>query len=253
MRFPKDQPFWTSVILHLAVLLGVFLVTVVQAFKPREAPHVFQMVEAPNEAEAEADPAPNEPVPPTPPEARVPEVPLPPVPQVRLPEPSPQPAPPEPRPSPAPAPEPAPLMSAEDFFRENPKPSPRPQPVRPRPSVAVPRIEVPELVVPANPSPSRPELSARDLSALADYSARLRSRIDASWTKPAQLAGVQLSAEVIFDVSPSGRVRNVRLRQSSGNSAFDQSILAAFRRVASAGATPTGEAHQFTLTFRMRD
>jgi TonB family protein len=88
---------------------------------------------------------------------------------------------------------------------------------------------------------------------LADYSARLRSRIDAAWTKPAQLAGVNLVAEIVFDVSASGRITNVRLSRSSGNSAFDQSILAALRRATSAGPTPTGQAHQFTLPFRMRD
>ena len=36
MKMPKDQPFWTSVILHLVVLLALFLVTIVQAFKPKE-------------------------------------------------------------------------------------------------------------------------------------------------------------------------------------------------------------------------
>ena len=34
----RNQPFWTSVILHLVVLLGVFLATIVQAFKPKERP-----------------------------------------------------------------------------------------------------------------------------------------------------------------------------------------------------------------------
>jgi protein TonB len=89
------------------------------------------------------------------------------------------------------------------------------------------------------------------MSALADYSSRLRSRIDAAWVKPAQLAGVRLFAEVVFDVSSSGRITNVRLRRGSGNKAFDQSILAAFRSVSSAGPTPTGQPHQFSLPFRM--
>ena len=49
MKIPKDQPFWTSVILHLVVLLALFLVTIVQAFKPKEKPHVFEMVDPANE------------------------------------------------------------------------------------------------------------------------------------------------------------------------------------------------------------
>jgi TonB family protein len=121
--------------------------------------------------------------------------------------------------------------------------------------VSVPQIDVPELVIPRNNSADNPspQLTPQQLSALASYSARLRARIDAAWVKPEQLAGVQLVAEVIFDVSPSGQITNVRLRRSSGNNAFDQSILSAYRRVTSAGPTPTGDSHQFTLAFRMRD
>ncbi|MEC7280881.1 MAG: TonB family protein, partial [Verrucomicrobiota bacterium] len=80
---------------------------------------------------------------------------------------------------------------------------------------------------------------------------RLRSRIDAAWVKPAKLAGVRLLAEVVFDVSSSGRITNERLRRGSGNKAFDQSILTAFRNASSAGPTPTGQPHQFILPFRM--
>lgn len=246
MKLPKDQPFWTSVILHLIVLLGLFLATIVQAFKPKEKPHVFQMVEPPAELSQsqQATPQPQPPV-------ELPPVELPPVPQVDIPKPTPKPRPTE-RPTPKPATEP--LMSAADFFKNNPKPDPRPQPVKPRPQIAVPQIDVPKLLIPpSTPSNPSPQLSPQQMSALADYSARLRSRIDAAWTKPPQLAGVKLVAEVVFDVSASGRISNVRLSRSSGNSAFDQSILAAFLRATSAGPTPTGQEHQFFLPFRMRD
>ena len=91
----------------------------------------------------------------------------------------------------------------------------------------------------------------QQLSALADYSSSLRLRIDAAWEKPAQLAGVRLAAEVVFDVSPSGQITNAQLRPGSGNKAFDQSILTAFRNASSAGPTPTGQPHQFSLPFRM--
>ena len=91
----------------------------------------------------------------------------------------------------------------------------------------------------------------QQLSALADYSSSLRLRIDAAWEKPAQLAGVRLAAEVVFDVSPSGQITNVQLRPGSGNKAFDQSILTAFRNASSAGPTPTGQPHQFSLPFQI--
>jgi len=246
MKLPKDQPFWTAVILHLVVLLGLFLTTIVQAFKPKEKPHVFEMVETPSEVaqSQESTPLPQPPV-------EMPEVDLPPVPQVEIPKPPPTPRPTE---TPQPTPEPQ-LVDYQDFSKEHPKENPKPRPVTPRPNISVPQIDVPKLIVPQNPTSnnSSPQLSRQQMSALADYSSRLRSRIDAAWVKPAQLAGVRLVAEVVFDVSASGRITNARLRPGSGNTAFDQSVLAAFRKATSAGPTPTGQAHQFSLPFRMTE
>ena len=246
MRFPKDQPFWTSVILHLVVLLGLFVATIVQAFKPKEKPHVFEMVEPPSEVSQSAQPSTPQPPPPE----KVPPVELPPVQQVDIPKP-----PPSPRPADPPQAKPSeqPLMTAADFFKSNPKPDPKPRPVARPPNITVPKIDVPKLIMPqSTPRNPSPQISRQQMSALADYSSRLRSRIYAAWTTPAQLAGVNLVAKVVFDVSASGRISNVRLSPSSGNPAFDQSILAAFRGALSAGPTPTGQSHQFSLPFRMR-
>ena len=235
MKIPKDQPFWTSVILHLVVLLALFLVTIVQAFKPKEKPHVFEMVDPPDEVSESKQAAPQTPVQQAP-------VKLPPVPKVNIP----KPPVPTPRPKEKPPPE-VQIIDYRDFTREHPKDKPKSRPVAPRPDISVHQIDVPD------PSPSKPspQLSRQPMSALADYSSRLRSRIDAAWVKPTQLAGVRLLAEVVFDVSSSGRITNVRLRRGSGNKAFDQSILTAFRNASSAGPTPTGQPHQFSLPFRM--
>lgn len=249
MKLPKDQPFWTSVILHLVVLVGLFLATIVQAFKPKEKPHVFEMVEPPSEVSD----SPNSPTP-LPPVEVPPEVELPPVPQVDIPPPQPTP-PPEPTPRPVESPPKPKMVSYEEFIKKNPKKDPAPRAPTPRQQITVPQIDVPRLVVPQNPAQqntNRP-LSQQQLTELQRYSARLRSKIDAAWVKPAQLAGVRLISEVVFDVSASGRITNARLRPGSGNSAFDQSVLAAFRKVSSAGPTPTGQAHTFTLPFRMLD
>ncbi|MEC8279672.1 MAG: TonB family protein [Verrucomicrobiota bacterium] len=226
MKIPKDQPFWTSVILHLMVLLALFLVTIVQAFKSKEKPHVFEMVEPPNELSQSQQVAPLPPV-------YQAAAKLPPVPKVNTPKPE--------------------IIDYRDFTKEHPKDKPKPRPVALRPDIRVPQIDVPKLVIPRSPSATSlsPQVSRQQMSALADYSSRLRSRIDAAWVKPAQLAGVRLLAEVVFDVSSSGRITNERLRRGSGNTAFDQSILAAFRNAYSAGPTPTGQLHQFILPFRM--
>ena len=240
MKIPKDQPFWTSVILHLMVLLALFLVTIVQAFKPKEKPHVFEMVDPPNELSQSQQVAPLPPVDQAP-------VKLPPVPKVNTPKPSvPTPRLEEKPPKPQ-------IIDYQDFTKEHLKDKPKPRPVAPRQDISVHQIDVPKLVIPRSPSATSPspQLSRQQISALADYSSRLRSRIDAAWVKPTQLAGVRLLAEVVFDVSSSGRITNVRLRRGSGNQAFDQSILTAFRNASSAGPTPTGQPHQFSLPFRM--
>jgi TonB family protein len=253
MKLPKDQPFWTSVILHLVVMLGLFLGTIVQAFKPKEKEHVFEMVEPPSEVSDASSSAPQPELP-----SDLPVVDLQPVPQVDIPAPLPEPP---PEPTPVKTVEPTPsepkLISAADFFKNHPKEDPKPRTPAPTPrkNISVPQIDVPQLIVPrsSNTNHSSQQLSSQQLSALSSYSARLRSKIDAAWTKPAHLAGVSLVAEVVFDVSATGRISNVRLSPGSGNAAFDQSVLAAFRKSASAGPTPTGQAHSFSLPFRMRD
>ncbi|PXA05389.1 hypothetical protein DDZ13_00545 [Coraliomargarita sinensis] len=248
MKLPKDQPFWTSVILHLVVLVALFLATIIETLKPKEKPHVFEMVTPAAQQQAvetpvETPPAPEIPMPDLP---SVPEVAEVPKPVDTPPEPAPRtPSPPKPK-----------VLSYEEFLKKNPIREPKPRQVQQRKPVEAPRIEVPKLVVPSNPptSASRPQpLTQQQMSALGTYSAKLRTRIDAAWAKPASLAGVRVAATVVFDVSATGRVTNARLQPGSGNSAFDQSVLAAFRKVVSAGPTPTGQGHSFTMTFRMTD
>jgi TonB family protein len=241
MKIPKDQPFWTSVILHLMVLLALFLVTIVQAFKPKEKPHVFEMVDPPSELSQSQQVAP------LPPVKKALDK-LPPVSKVNTPKPSV----PTPRPKEKPPSKP-PIIDYQDFTKEHLKDKPKPRPVAPRPDISVHQIDVPKLLIPRSPSATSPspQLSRQQISALADYSSRLRSRIDAAWVKPTQLAGMRFVAKVVFDVSPSGQITNVRLHRGSGNAAFDQSILAAFRSASPAGPTPTGQLHQFSLSFQI--
>ena len=174
MKIPKDQPFWTSVILHLVVLLALVLVTIVQAFKPKEKPHVFEMADPPDGVIQSQPPAPQPPVQQAP-------VKLPPAPKVNIPKPSVS----TPRPKEKP-PSKAQIIDYRDFTKEHPKDKPKPPPVAVRPDISVHQIDVPKLVIPRTSSPTRPspQLSPQYMSALADYSSRLRSRIDAAWGSP---------------------------------------------------------------------
>jgi protein TonB len=258
MNIKKNQSLWTSVILHVAVLVGLFLTTIVEAFLPKDKPHVFEMVSEPSPQDSSQSAAPTE----TPPSMELPDV----KPMADIPDPvMPEPAPPKPRPEPTPvkptpAPEPQKLMSLDDFRKDNPPRQPKPRPQQQtRTPVKTPVIDtskysrnlqnnLPTTV--HNPSGS---LTAAERTALQRYGDQLNSRLNRAWIKPANLAGVGLTVTVVFDVSSSGRISNIRLRPASGNSSFDASVKAAFKRVGSGGVTPTGQGHSFTMSFKMVD
>ena len=246
MRIGKNQSLWTSVILHVAVLIALFLSTVVEAFLPKETQHVFEMVSEPNSEKISM-----------PQEAIIPEFQLPDVsPMAEISDPVlPQPKTVTPQPV---APES--LMSLDDFRKQNPT---KPQPPRPqqnqRKPVQVTQIDTSKYSsnlqnnLPSTVNNPSPRMTTAQRTALQRYSDQLNAQLNRAWVKPANLAGVKLIVTVIFDVSSSGRISNVRLSPASGNASLDASVKAAFARVRSAGATPTGHQHRFKLSFKMLD
>lgn len=62
-----------------------------------------------------------------------------------------------------------------------------------------------------------------------------------------------MEAKVTFDITANGSILNPRISKSSGDRAFDDSVIEAFRRVKSIGPTPDGKADTWTVTFRMKD
>ncbi len=245
----EKQAFWAALILHLAILFGLFFSVLVEALRPKERPHVFEMVEPPSSATEARPAAPAEPLP------------APDIPEVRPMEAIPAPViPPPPKPAPAPTPKPPPpkRVSYEEFIKDNPiRETPARRPPAPSKPIEVPRIDTAKVQAGLQGLLARSDLeqvsrmSAQEQSELQRYGARLKARLDAAWNKPPSLAGIQLSAAVSFDVSASGTIGNVRLDPPSGNREFDASVLAAFRQVVSAGPTPTGQSHSFTLRFLM--
>lgn len=266
MATNKNQSLWTSVILHVALLIALFLSTIVEAFLPKEKPHVFEMVSEPspqNAAQSRAVPMA------TPPDLEMPEVKRMDIADPMMPEPTP--ALPNPvsvvkaRPEPTPVrltpkPEPPKLMSLDDFRKKHPEKPPKPpKPAPKQPAFIVPKINTSRIQetlqqnLPTQVYHSSASLSTAELKALDRYGAQLNSRLNRAWIKPANLAGVGLVVTVVFDVSSSGRITNIRLRPASGNSSFDTSVKAAFKRVGSVGVTPTGQGHSFTMSFKMVD
>ncbi|CAA6692754.1 MULTISPECIES: TonB family protein [unclassified Lentimonas] len=262
MKISKNQSLWASGILHVALLVCLFLTTIVEAFLPKEKPHVFEMISEPSPQQRSTPP--NDTVPmETPLDLEIPDLePL------DIPDPvMPEPAPVQPRPAPTPVkpkppkPEPAkaePLMSAKDFFKDNPKTAKVRQPTPPKPTYKAPTINTRDIAKQLeNNLPTQVHnsgsVTAAERTAWQRYGDQLNRRLNAAWIKPANLAGVGLTVTVEFDVTSSGRITNIRLRPASGNVSFDASVKAAFSRVGSGGVTPTGKGNSFTMTFRMVD
>jgi colicin import membrane protein len=95
-------------------------------------------------------------------------------------------------------------------------------------------------------------LSRAEQDQLGSYFALLKQKVVTAWTKPLGVSD-QLSARVSFHVSAGGTISQVKITRSSGNTEFDQSILAAFRSVSSIGPRPDGQGDSNEATFNMRD
>ena len=228
MKLPKDQPFLASVFLHLTVLLVFLLVVAVQYIMPKDEAHVFEVFDLPDgpdvSSEQEINPVVEKPT--TRPLRNVNE----------------------------PAPKPEPSVSYEDYLKKNPRPDLKPRVIKKVDMIKVPKISVSDIVMKPNiASEYKVKLTDQQISALTQYNMRLRARIDAAWTKPGQIEGVNVSAEVTFYVSSYGRLSNPRLTKSSGNKAFDRSIISAITLANNAGPTPTGQGYKCSLAFLIND
>jgi len=253
---------WISVGLHVAAIGALLLAGFLKADDRPDQPKVLTLMAQPAAKPADASPPKRnaEQLP----DLKLPEPPeLPPLPersQPRAREPRPKPERNEPSPSRAEPERRQPkLTTAEDFFREHGRPeAPRPSQRRPERSVEAPEIRTDRVRERLERflSEERVDDVARNASAetqkaLQRYVARVRQRLKRSWRKPAALAGRELSATVVFAISPSGRVSDVRLDPPSGNAAFDDSIRRAFEAIGSFGPAPAGEGFTMRLDFRM--
>ncbi len=199
------------------------------------------------------------PIPPTP-------VPTPPKP-VPTPTPTPpKPVPTPPKPTPTPKPTPKPpvepvkpkqaTMTKEEYDRQFGKnttaaqrtPTPAP-PVKPR---LIDTSAVRDALNSSNKGANGPALTAQVKNQMDAYFSRLLAMLKKNHQSPAGVSD-QLEVMVSYHVSASGKVSQARIIRSSGNAAFDQSVLAAFATLPLMGARPDGQSSSQDLAFRMRD
>jgi colicin import membrane protein len=264
-----------SLALHLVVAavlvaLSLLIQRTQQAEKP---PLVFELVAgaptAPFEKEAPALGAPKLDVPkavaPKPEpvvEAEEAEV-APPTPPPKAVTPPKTPAPPKAKeiPKPAPTTQPAKKMSYEDFKKKHGAPQASKAAAAPR-TAKVPRIDAEGIaggVRGGSKANTRgggggKALVRDDADEMTIYQAALKNRLKIAHDelKPSGL-GDSVSAEVSFFVAANGEIGNVRITRSSGNAEFDQSVLAAFRRITWLGPRPDNRSDTWRLIFRMRE
>jgi colicin import membrane protein len=84
------------------------------------------------------------------------------------------------------------------------------------------------------------------------YIAMLIQRLKQAHQKPDGLSD-SLEATVKFRLTSSGAVTNVVILSSSRNSEYDQSVLAAFRRISLPPPPANLKTSDYTLTFKMRE
>jgi colicin import membrane protein len=84
------------------------------------------------------------------------------------------------------------------------------------------------------------------------YFAMLIQQLKSNHVKPEGLSDL-LSADVSFRITADGEISQIRITRSSGNQAFDQSVLSSFARTGSIGPRPDKKSDVSTLTFRMKE
>jgi TonB family protein len=263
MRPNSPSAFFTSVVFHLLVLVVGVALTLWLNRAPEIQPFVFETVDVAELMEPAETPPPQitvvvpqivAPAPSPSPPQPAPRPPPTPQPQPP-PQPAPAPRPPPPAPTPTPAPEPPRTVSYEEFVRQQARQLERNQRVpEPRP-VAVPRIDTTAITRDLQEFARRqtaPGTTAAQLRELDAYIARLIAALRAAHQKPDGLSEL-LSAKVSFHIAADGTLSNVRLTRSSGDAAFDSSVIEAFSRVRTVGPVPGRRSYTWELTFRMRE
>jgi colicin import membrane protein len=270
MRANSPSSIAVSLTLHAFIAAVIFVTTFYVARQQDKAPVIFEVVQgpptAPDELVAPALGNTTSPV-----KLEVPKVNLPPEPEPEVvPEPPASEAVPPPKSAPTkPAPKPdtsilkdmkkSQRMSYKDYLKKHPTPKPSATPPAQR-SANVPRIDAQGIangVRGGSTANTRgggggKALTREEQSELNTYISFLLNALKEAHEPPPGVSDT-LEAKVTFDITANGAILYPRITKSSGDRAFDQSVIEAFRRVKSIGPTPNGKPDTWTVTFRMKD
>ena len=279
MTANSSSSFLISLTLHAFVVALIFLGTFVISKQVKEAPVIFELVAGPpsGQPELEAPALGNTKI-----KIDIPKIEQ--VPTMPEPEPEPEAAPARPTPKevapPPPAEKPKPKtqdkpkpdtsmskelkksqrMSYSEYMRKHPTPKQTAgSPSSKRPT-NVPRVDatgIAQGVKGGSINNTRggeggKALSREQQNQMNTYISLLIQELKRAHEPPAGVSD-RLEAKVTFDITASGAIMNPRISKSSGDKAFDESVLDAFLRMRSIGPTPNRRSDTWTVTFRMRD
>lgn len=279
MRANSPSSLFLSMTLHALFVAAIFLTTYFFAQRAKEMPVIFELVAGPptgsEELEAPSlgntakeikldvpvvevvptmpEPEP-EPVAPAKPEPVTTSVP----PAVEKPKPK---APPKPKADTSIAKEmkQAQRMSYQDYLKKHPTPK-KTAAAKPRPAGKVPKIDATGIAqgVSKGSTANRKggeggkALSREQQNQMDTYISLLIQELKKAHEPPPGVSD-RLETRVTFDITASGAILNPRIARSSGDQAFDESVLEAFLRMRSIGPTPNRRSDTWTVTFKMRD
>ena len=150
-------------------------------------------------------------------------------------------------------------VSYREYLKKHPTPK-QPVTTPPRKAAKVPRIDVTGLaggVTGGSTANTRGggggnALTREEHSQMDTYISLLIQELKRAHEPPPGVSDL-FEARVTFDITASGAILDPRISKSSGDKAFDESVLEAFRRVRSIGPTPNRKPDTWTVTFKMRE
>ncbi len=258
--------YYYSGALHIFIAVAMFAYALIEMLFPKEVQEnkiVFDMVEP---SQTPPSPPAPEPEPIKTPDLTPTEMPK--IAPIDIPEPEPEPEPesepeptPTPTPEPTPSPEPAPKkeikkpqpkkISFENFRKKNPK---KATTRKPR-SVSKP-VKIGQITARTSnldnistiSSSSRASSSAAMQDALSAYTREIYLQAKRNWKIPT-ISEDTLSAKISFKVSRLGTISAVRIVVSSGDKAFDASVVEVFKNI-TIPPPPDNDAHDVTIVFK---
>jgi TonB family protein len=152
-------------------------------------------------------------------------------------------------------------MSYQEYLKKHPTPKTAPKgTAQARTGGKVPRIDVQGIVGGVRGGSAAntrgggggKALTREEMDELSTYISFLLSRLKEAHEPPPGVSD-RLEAKVTFDITAGGTILNPRISKSSGDAAFDESVIDAFRRIGNLGPPPNGRSDTWTVTFRMKD